>query len=1032
MGVTPPGITRRGAGRLLAGAFALPASLAHRGGRAQPQPTDPPQTPILMPDTGMHVGAIRGIAIDRAGGTVVTGGTDKVLYVWEATTGQLLRRLFVPIGDGEAGTIEALCLTPDGRSVLAASIDYLDPTSPHGILYLIDVRTGALRFTRGQAGFNGTFHALALSPSGAHLAAAAQGAGLYALDMATGRPALPPRATPEAPVEAVTFAPDGRLVVATRNGQLRWHDLRRPAAPTGVGPRLPANHVPATLAFSPDGTRLAIGYANQLHVHVFDLRRPDTPPLRLTPPRGVAAGGNLSAVAWGHDGSGSAAWLFAAGRAHDRTEQTLLLAWSATGGVAVLPVGDDSVTQLVAHPLGGVLFASADPAWGWVGMPQHGRLAQHFIRRSTRPDFRAVAARLWRIGNDAGVVEFQAKASGSRNLRFSLLELTLETEPLPPRADMHRPNPAVAHMIRPGAALQLLPGERIHGADETHDGSAMVFGTDMHLLLADPVGRLLHRVAVASTVWAVAAARTRPIAVAALGDGTLRWYRVAYGRLNELGGLFIDDDGARPRWVAWTAAGRYAHSDLGGQDLVGYVQNGRRDAPHQLAGRWLGVAQVYRQLHDPGSVSRMLLDTTAPALGQSATQPTWVATSSIDTLRLPGVLLTEFCPLGGVSTRTLTRGILGLETDDGDAGHASTEPAASGPPGPCVAVDSTTETLELPQGTEALRVALTLSDGGGGVRAVDAFVNARNAGRTEIAPRRFQGGQNSAGIEVVVPLSVGENLVSFRAYNAEGNYFATPPRRLLVQPRSMGGRGGRTLRVLAVGINRYTDPGIAPLAFAVPDAEAILRRLGASVPSDYTGGIDAVPLLDGAATQKAIREALAGLAARTRPDDAVVIYLAGHGVSLANGGYAFVPADAAGDSEQQGRGGIGNDTLVHALGALRAGRSILMLDTCHAGGFEERGVANIANETGRIILAAAASLELALDSIDGRQGVFARALLDGLEGAAATDTGEVDALTLGVYVRTRVPTLARQRGHSQTPVLRASGAFSAFPLATRS
>jgi hypothetical protein len=60
--------------------------------------------------------------------------------------------------------------------------------------------------------------------------------------------------------------------------------------------------------------------------------------------------------------------------------------------------------------------------------------------------------------------------------------------------------------------------------------------------------------------------------VAALADGTLRWYRTGDG--GEVCALFIDP--ATAQWVLWTPAGDYDCSP-GGESLFGWHVNRGRD-----------------------------------------------------------------------------------------------------------------------------------------------------------------------------------------------------------------------------------------------------------------------------------------------------------------------------------------------------------------------------------------------------------------------------------------------------------------------
>lgn len=124
-------------------------------------------------------------------------------------------------------------------------------------------------------------------------------------------------------------------------------------------------------------------------------------------------------------------------------------------------------------------------------------------------------------------------------------------------------------------------------------------------------------------------------------------------------------------------------------------------------------------------------------------------------------------------------------------------------------------------------------------------------------------------------------------------------------------------------------------------------------------------------------------------------------------------------------------TSCYLLSELSARNVLLLLDTCYAGAFHLQGPGNLANESGRFVLTGSSSVDEALDSYDGTNGVFAYAVREGLYGAAADASGDdIDALQLGVYVRRALPRLARERRHQQSAVFKAAGGdLAAFPVA---
>ena len=83
--------------------------------------------------------------------------------------------------------------------------------------------------------------------------------------------------------------------------------------------------------------------------------------------------------------------------------------------------------------------------------------------------------------------------------------------------------------------------------------------------------------------WAVNLSPDGRYAVAALGDGTVRWYKTSNGQ--EVLALYIHPD--RKRWIVWTPEGFY-NAAPGAESLVGYHINQGPD--HE--GKFIAAAQM--------------------------------------------------------------------------------------------------------------------------------------------------------------------------------------------------------------------------------------------------------------------------------------------------------------------------------------------------------------------------------------------------------------------------------------------------------
>lgn len=113
-----------------------------------------------------------------------------------------------------------------------------------------------------------------------------------------------------------------------------------------------------------------------------------------------------------------------------------------------------------------------------------------------------------------------------------------------------------------GQAVALEAGEMSVAMAVAASGDAAALGSNWFVRLFDARGREVWRTATPGPCWAVAfdtSDPAKPWVVAALGDGTIRWYRRHDG-VEQLA-LFPHAD--RQRWVMWTPDGRFSASTGG-------------------------------------------------------------------------------------------------------------------------------------------------------------------------------------------------------------------------------------------------------------------------------------------------------------------------------------------------------------------------------------------------------------------------------------------------------------------------------------
>lgn len=997
-------------------ALAMSAFPAQPRAQAAPEPV---RAPFLMIDAEMHVGPVTRVAVDAKATIVATGSVDKTIRLFDAGDGRYLRKIVLPLGDGLIGGVTGLAMSADGSKLLAGTVSFDTGAGfDEGSLYLIDTMSGDLLGRIKQ--LPGAPSEVRFSPDGSRVALTFARLG-FELRTGQGKPLFKDVSSPVAALalddaRVVTISDQAEVRVFTTSGDTVA--LQRSFGIENAGQ-------PNSIALAPDGRRLAVGYLDRSFVDVVDLAGKNRP-TRLMPPDGLADG-NLALVAWTR---GETPVLVAGGKLQTLGLENVLVGWRDGQAKTPLPplvVGADAVADLVPAGVDGIVFATADPAWGRVAFGADDKLHLLARRQGERLDFRELTARGFEISADGTSVVFSGRLPDQLPLRFDMANLELTIDPLP-ATDFVEPNAAGvsarlgawAYSTTPalqGRRLQLDRDERALAADVAADGTRLVLGTDYRLRLFAADGRELGSRRLAAAAWAVTLAPNRPLVVAALGDGSIRWYSLREDSLlAEIAGLFVAPDNRR--WVAWTGDGLFAHADEGGAKLVGYQQNGTTKAP---TGTWLPFDQAYRLFYDPDAVRGVLGDEAAwPAIARGQR----VATL-FDGLALPRVTLEAYCPLAAMPAEVATRGLVNVPA----AGAAKPSPAlADG----CIELAASTTTVGLtrtvtvPATTEAIRLRANVTGGNRGLASVDALVGGRNAGRIELpAGSTALATGEKVAVERVVPLADLETTLVLRAYDDAG--LASPSAPILVRRDGPPPPQPKTLHVLAVGVDAYRGEW-QKLNFAVADARTFAEIIEAKRPAAYAR-IDVVHLENEAATRDGLTAALARLARTARPSDALLIYLAGHGTADAEGHYTYVTSNAttvAGITEQ----GMNGPDLLRQIAEVPARNRFLFLDTCYSGAFNMKGADQLAHEGGFLVLTAASSLQPALDSYDGKNGTLAFAIREKLTASAAPDDPPVDALELGAFARAEVGRLARERKWQQNANFKTgAGDLEEFPVA---
>ena len=347
--------------------------------------------------------------------------------------------------------------------------------------------------------------------------------------------------------------------------------------------------------------------------------------------------------------------------------------------------------------------------------------------------------------------------------------------------------------------------------------------------------------------------------------------------------------------------------------------------------------------------------------------------------------------------------------------------------------------------TPAVTIEAEATDAGGGVEGPwlvhnGARVVARGQARKDgkVTTRTFD-----------VLLVTGENRLEVRAASADGSWESEPARLTLRYEKPLD---KPELHVVAVGVSAYAhDP--LQLKLARADAEAVAKLFRDRGTALYKE-VHAATLLDEKATKAGIRDALKDVAKRAKPQDTLVVFLAGHGAVVGQR-YYFLPHEytptAGGRAEDDvSRQGLPADELGDLLGLVPALKRVLVLDTCGSGAavglagggrnpFAFRGaVERLGRSQGVFTLAAAAAGDEAKEVPELGHGVLTYALLAGLGGAAGgpldgqpikptNPEGVADVLEWFGYASGHVPRLTK-RYFGREQDVQSSGQGTSFPV----
>jgi WD40 repeat protein len=524
------------------------------------------------------------------------GLDDKTVRVWSLADLRLLRTIRHPIGSGQEGRLFALALSPDGRTIAVGGWTGWEWDGKASV-YLFDADTG--RLTHRLDGLPNIVGYLAFSKDGSFLAVGLGGRGGVRIYRTSDYSLAAADSDYEQAVLGIDFDPRGRMIASSLDKRVRLYDAQ--FARVASKP-LPRSLTPVVVQFSPDGEKVAAGRIHRDRA-ALGPRPGDT---RAAERSRADEQIDLPGVVWSSDG------VPACDRRPPAQGASPIFRWDMQALQAPARLSTSAslrVTGLVALSGERLIYSAEDPV---VGVLSEGGRVLH-EKRPGIADFRDIGQAL-RVSSDATTVEFAYDKGKGPIVHMSLLERK-ELQPGQARdSGMSAARTSVPGVMITdwkdhkgprvnGKALALDREEYARCVDIAPDGRTIVLGGEWSVRAYDRNARPLWVRPVAQVVWGVAISGDGRSVVAALSDGTLRWYRMEDGQ--EYFALFAHRDG---QWIAWVPQGYYYSSEQG-DNFVGWHLNRTPDA----AADFYRAVQFERVLYRYDLVSAQLANRAAGA-----------------------------------------------------------------------------------------------------------------------------------------------------------------------------------------------------------------------------------------------------------------------------------------------------------------------------------------------------------------------------------------------------------------------------------
>jgi hypothetical protein len=292
------------------------------------------------------------------------------------------------------------------------------------------------------------------------------------------------------------------------------------------------------------------------------------------------------------------------------------------------------------------------------------------------------------------------------------------------------------------------------------------------------------------------------------------------------------------------------------------------------------------------------------------------------------------------------------------------------------------------QGREPVMLHIVGQGVGGGLDKIYLYHNGKKSNKGALSSGKTKGsGGVSQEVDFKVTLSAGKNVFYAVAVNSIG--VEGQSKEFIVH--ATGEAASPTIHVLAIGINKYSDPRIENLNYSVADAGVIAKIISDQTLKEYRD-VKHHSLNDEQATKENILNYLSNLK-NISQHDVLVVYAAGHGIAIDKKWY-FLPHETTlkENVRDYAVSGISAKEFKEVLVANKAQKVFVMIDSCFssAGLDAFRDLQNtqrhfsrdLSKSVGIVVLTAARFDQTAAERSELGHGLFTYVVTQGMGGAA--------------------------------------------------